>query len=141
MNTQIYIRLKHMLDASQAALKHLSRRKREDLDVNRTVLSAIVRELEIIGEAANSIPPTFRKKYPEIPWKQMIAMRNRLIHAYFDVDHDIVWTTTKDHLPILIQRLEMLLESISSDDENKFKKALNKVVTENDDNLRRLADK
>src|SRR5262249_47155858 len=114
MNDQIYIRLKHMLDASRAALKHISKKRRKDLDVNRTILSALVRELEIIGEAANSIPSTFRKKHPEIPWKQMIAMRNRLIHAYFDIDHDIVWITTKNYLPTLIQQLEMLLESFSS---------------------------
>jgi uncharacterized protein with HEPN domain len=100
-----------MLDASQAALKHLTGKKRKDLDSNRTILSAVVRELEIIGEAANSIPATFRKKYPEIPWKQMIAMRNRLIHAYFDIDHDIVWITTKDYLPSLIKQLEEVLES------------------------------
>lgn len=101
-----------MLDASKAALKHLSRKKRKDLDVNRTVLSAVVRELEIIGEAANSIPASFRKKYPEIPWKQMIAMRNRLIHAYFDVDHDIVWITVNDYLPVLIHQLEIVLNSL-----------------------------
>lgn len=97
-------------------LKHLSRKTRKDLDVNRTVLSAVVRELEIIGEAANSIPESFRKKYPEIPWKQMIAMRNRLIHAYFDVDHDIVWITTNDYIPPLIQQLEIVLNSLSEKD-------------------------
>lgn len=112
MNDEIHIRLKHMLDASKAALGHLAGKKRKDLDTNRTILSAVVRELEIIGEAANLIPSTFKKKHPEIPWKQMVAMRNRLIHAYFDVDHDIVWITTKDHLPLLIQDLEKLLESI-----------------------------
>jgi len=112
MNDQTYIRLKHMLDASQAALEHLAGKKRKDLDTNRTILSAIVRELEIIGEAANSIPSTFKKKHPEIPWKQMIAMRNRLIHAYFDVDHDIVWITARDYLPPLIEQLEGLLKSL-----------------------------
>jgi uncharacterized protein with HEPN domain len=111
MNDQTYVRLKHMLDASRAAIEHLTGKKREDLDTNRTILSAIVRELEIVGEAANSIPATFKKKHPEIPWKQMVAMRNRLIHAYFDVDHDIVWVTAKDYLPPLIQQLERLLES------------------------------
>ena len=112
MNDQTYVRLKHMLDASQAALKHLARSKRKDLDTNRTILSAIVRELEIIGEAANSIPSTFKKKHPEIQWKQMIAMRNRLIHAYFDIDHDIVWITVKNYLPPLIQQLEKLLKTM-----------------------------
>lgn len=112
MNDQTYVRLKHMLDASRAAVEHLTGKERADLDTNRTVLSAVVRELEIIGEAANSIPTVFKKKHPGIPWKQMIAMRNRLIHAYFDIDHDIVWVTAKDHLPILIQQLEQLLESV-----------------------------
>lgn len=102
-----------MRDASKAAIKHLSRKKRKDLDSNRTILSAVVRELEIIGEAANSIPESFRKKYPGIPWKQMIAMRNRLIHAYFDVDHDIVWITTKDDLPTLVTQLETILDLLS----------------------------
>jgi len=67
MNDQVYVRLKHMLDASRAAVKHLAGKRREDLDINRTILSAIVRELEIIGEAANSIATTFKKKHPEIP--------------------------------------------------------------------------
>jgi uncharacterized protein with HEPN domain len=109
MNDQIYIRLKHMLDASLAALEHLEGKERRDLDTNRTILSAVVRELEIIGEAANSISLTFKKKHPELPWRQMIAMRNRLIHAYFDIDHDIVWATTKNYLPELIQQLKKII--------------------------------
>ena len=112
MNDQTYFRLKHMLDASRAAIKHLTGKRRADLDTNRTILSAVVRELEIIGEAANSISTAFKKKHPEIPWKQMIAMRNRLIHAYFDIDRDIVWVTAKDYLPPLIQQLEQLLDSV-----------------------------
>ena len=112
MNDQTYVRLKHMLDASRAAIEHLAGKKRADLDTNRTILSAVVRELEIIGEAANSISTAFKKKHPEIPWKQMTAMRNRLIHAYFDIDHDIVWITAKDYLPPLIQQLKQLLESV-----------------------------
>lgn len=116
MSDPIYNRLMHMLEASQAAVKHLSRKKRSDLDTNRTILSAVVRELEIIGEAANSIPAIVKKKYPEIPWKQMIAMRNRLIHAYFDVDHDIVWITVSEYLPKLIDDLKTILKSISTED-------------------------
>ena len=109
-----------MFDASQAALRHLSGKKRKDLDVNRRVLSAIVREPEIIGEAANSIPPSFRKKYPEIPWKQIIAMRNRFnpMHILMLITN-IGWITTKNYLPTLILQLEMLLESLSSNDEKE----------------------
>ena len=100
-----------MLEASKAAVKHLSKKKRGDLDTNRTILSAVVRELEIVGEAANSIPPMIQKKHPQIPWKQMIAMRNRLIHAYFDVDRDIVWITTTQRIPALIAELEIILKT------------------------------
>lgn len=66
MNDQTYVRLKHMLDASRAAIEHLVGKKRKDLDTNRTILSAVVRELEIIGEAANSISSTFKKKHTDI---------------------------------------------------------------------------
>ncbi len=114
MKDPLYNPLVYMLEASQAAVKHLVKKKRKDLDTNRMVLSAVVRELEIIGEAANSVPATLKKKYPEIPWKQMIAMRNRLIHAYFDVNHDVVWITTTEHLPKLIEQLKTILKSDSA---------------------------
>lgn len=66
MNEQNSVRLKHMLEASKAAIEHLAGKTRADLDTNRTILSAVVRELEIIGEAANSIPLNVQKKHAEI---------------------------------------------------------------------------
>ncbi len=69
------------------------------MDTDRLLLSGILRELEIVGEAAGQISQDTKDRFPETSWKQMIGMRNRLIHAYFDLDRDIVWKTVKDFIP------------------------------------------
>ncbi len=62
---------------------------------------ATIRSLEIIGEAANKIPKSIREKFPKIPWKEMILMRNKLIHEYFDLDKEIIWETIKKDILFL----------------------------------------
>lgn len=108
------IRLKHMLDSSKAALSFVRKRTRKSLDTNRLLVSAIIRELEILGEAAGKISQTTKDKFPKLPWKQLVGMRNRLIHAYFDVDHDVVWKTVKDYLPNFCKELESIIASFDS---------------------------
>lgn len=76
---------------------------------NELVIDAVVRNLEIIGEASKNIPLSTRRLYPDIPWDQMNGMRNILIHEYFGVDVITVWHTTKIHLPILKKQLESIL--------------------------------
>lgn len=73
---------------------------------------ALTRCLEIIAEAASKVSPETRRQLPEIPFAKMISMRNQLIHAYFDVDLKIVWTTTVDHLPPLLTALDAALARI-----------------------------
>jgi uncharacterized protein with HEPN domain len=73
---------------------------------------ALVKEIEIIGEAASRLSLETRQQIPALPWTDIILMRNRLIHAYFDVDLDIVWKTFTDDLPPLIQELEKHLPHI-----------------------------
>ena len=68
--------------------------------------SAVIREFEILGEAARKVSQRTQKQFPKLPWKQLVGMRNRLIHAYFDVSYDIVWKTVKDHLPDFIRQLD-----------------------------------
>lgn len=66
---------------------------------------AVCRCLEILGEAANRAPPDVRERLPEVPWPQLIALRNRLIHAYFDVNRDVVWTIATEDAPALLRAL------------------------------------
>ena len=71
-------------------------------------IDSVIRNLEIIGEAARSIPDDFKVQHPDIPWDEMIGMRNKVIHEYFGVDHEIVWKTVTDDLPTLKKMLEYL---------------------------------
>lgn len=110
MSNRDRIRLQHMLDASQAAVSHLSNRRREDLDHDRLLLNGVVRELEILGEAASRISPIVREQFSFLPWKEMIGLRNRLIHAYFDVNNQAIWLVVKESLPPLILQLQKILQ-------------------------------
>ena len=86
-------RLRHMLEAAREAMGYLAGLRREDLDHNRQLQHSLVRCIEIIGEAASRLTPELRQAHSDVPWQDMIGMRNRLIHAYFDVDLDLVWQT------------------------------------------------
>ncbi len=91
MNRHDLVRLRHMHDAVLSALKFAEGRTQSDLGEDDMLCFALIRALEIIGEAAAQISTETRNSYPNIPWKAMTGMRNRLIHAYFDVDLEILW--------------------------------------------------
>ena len=87
----------------------------EGLDFNQfkgddKTSSAVIRKFEIIGEATKNIPEIIKKQYPEIPWKDIAGMRDKLIHAYSEVDLKLVWTTIHQRLPNLKSTIEKLLE-------------------------------
>jgi uncharacterized protein with HEPN domain len=79
------------------------------IKVEHTYKLSFVRLLEIIGEAARGMSDEFRAQYPELPWKKMVGMRDRLIHGYYDVDIDVVWKTATEDLPGLVAELEQIL--------------------------------
>ena len=81
----------------------------EAFEHNRTAQLAAAHALQIIGEAANRVSSQTRDLHPEIPWRQMIGMRNRLVHDYGHIDRAIVWSTLQTHLPALIVALEPLV--------------------------------
>jgi len=109
MFTDDQVRIRHILDAAREAVEYVQGRSREDLDGDRKLNLSLVRLLEIIGEAAKGVSAEFRQCHPDLPWKSITGMRDRLIHAYFDVNLDVVWETVTEDLSGLIARLEKIV--------------------------------
>ncbi len=105
--------LEDMLDAIDAIEEYSSGVSREQFLTDRMRKDAVVRNLEIIGEAAKSIPSTIKETYTKVPWEKMYRMRNIATHHYFGIDYEIVWKIIKDYLP---QDKEALIEIIQSFD-------------------------
>ena len=103
------IRVRHMIEAAEAVMRFLSGRDRAALDDDRMLLFALTRAVEIIGEAASKVSMETRDEAPFIPWAEIVSMRNRLIHAYFDIDHDILWKTAVEEVPELLGLLRPLV--------------------------------
>lgn len=103
------IRIRHMIDAGREAIAFASGRCREDLSTNRMLALSLVKSVEIMGEAASKVTENLRSNYPALPWREMVTMRNRLIHGYFDINLDIVWQTVVTELPPLVEMLEAIL--------------------------------
>ena len=99
------VRLLHMLEHAREAVELISSRKRDDLDDDRVLSLALVRLLEIVGEAAGRVSPQAQANRPDIPWSQIVGLRNRLIHGYDSVDMDILWQVLVEDLPELIRVL------------------------------------
>lgn len=104
------VRVHHMLDATREALEFVAGKTREDLDADRVLSLACTRLLEVVGEAASQVSQEFRAQHPQVPWAQIVSMRNRLIHAYFDVNLDVLWETLATDLPSLLKDLEEIVE-------------------------------
>ena len=77
--------------------------------LDRKTLNAVVRSIEIIGEAAKHIPKTIRDKAPDIHWKEITGMRNKIAHEYFGIDNKIVWDTAKRYLPRLRKQIDLII--------------------------------
>ena len=103
------VRLRHMLDAAREALQFAHGRTRADLDDDRQLVFALVKAVEIIGEAALQTSEMARAQLPGVPWEDIVGMRHRLVHAYFDINLDVVWKTVQADLPPLIPLLEQVL--------------------------------
>ena len=109
-------RLRHMLDHSRDALGMVAGKRRADLDRDRKLNLALVRLLEVVGEAASRTPPEERRQYTEIPWQEIVGLRNRLIHGYDSVDFDILWEIVCRDLPRLIAALEKVIPRGSAEE-------------------------
>ncbi|MBM3482428.1 MAG: DUF86 domain-containing protein [Alphaproteobacteria bacterium] len=100
------VRLRHMIDAGRKAAALVAARSRDDLDLDETLLLALTRLLEIFGEAAKAVSEDCRAANPHVGWRSIAGMRDRLIHAYFDVDRDIIWRVAHDQIADVVNQLE-----------------------------------
>ncbi|MBI5179217.1 MAG: DUF86 domain-containing protein [Nitrospinae bacterium] len=103
------IRLRHMLGAAKDALAIANGKSRGDLDAEITIRLSLVRCIEIVGEAASRLTQEGQVEFPQVPWEKIVNMRNRLIHAYYEINLDTVWNTVVDDLPPLVAELEKML--------------------------------
>ena len=108
-STEIYIKDIH--EYMERAEKHIEGIDIDDFLLDDKTCDAVIRCIEIIGEATKKIPDEIRKKYPSIPWSDMAGMRDKIIHGYFVVDFDNVWLVVKEEIP----RIKPLIEKVMSD--------------------------
>ena len=106
-------RLRHIRDECAYLSRRITGLQREEFLHNEDLKRAFVRSLEIIGEATKQTPADFRAQHPELPWRLMAGMRDRLIHDYGGVDYEIVWQTATEDVPGLLEKLEPLLGDAS----------------------------
>jgi uncharacterized protein with HEPN domain len=103
----------HIRDSINRILEYTSGKDKDVFFTNSMIQDAVVRQLEIIGEASNKIIKETRKKYPNVPWKQIIGMRNRIIREYFGVRLGLVWDTIQNDIPVLKHDVQKIIEDLT----------------------------
>jgi uncharacterized protein with HEPN domain len=103
--------LKHMLDAINVIEEYVNEVAYDEYMTNRMLQDAVMRELEIIGEATRNLSMELRNRYSEVPWKKIAGMRDKLIHGYFGVDLDAVWDTATKDIHDLKKKMQGVIES------------------------------
>jgi len=106
--------LDDLLSAMEKAMGFIVDLKYADFKKDEKTAYAVIRAIEIIGEAAGKIPVSVKLKYPDVPWKEMAGMRHKLVHEYFGVKLNIVWDTVKNEIPPLHQRMLQIVDEIKN---------------------------
>lgn len=112
-NYRLYV--KDIFEAMDAVQTFVEGMDFDALVADDKTASAVVRKLEIIGEATKNVPEEIRKKYPQVPWRQMAGMRDQIIHAYFAVDYAVVWDTLKTDIPSLQPIIAQILKDLGEE--------------------------
>ncbi len=99
------VRLRHLVDAAERAIQFTGGQSRSDLDTDEMLTLALTKLVEIVGEAARQVSIETKDTYPSVPWSAAARMRDRLVHHYFDIDLDVLWSTVQDDLPALLALL------------------------------------
>ncbi len=97
-----------MLDMAKRAVEALADKNRADYDKDDILRMGLTHIVQVIGEAARKVSPQFQRDHPEIPWRQIIGMRHRIVHDYMRVDEDVLWEVIQHDLPALLPHLEKL---------------------------------
>ncbi len=107
-----YEYLSDIIEAGKIIREYVSKKSQDDFLRDSLCQDAVIRRLEIIGEAARRISEQTQQAFPELPWGEMIGMRNRLIHKYDDIDVNILWDTVTGDIPDLIEKLDPILKNM-----------------------------
>lgn len=99
----------HIRDEAAYLVRHCRDLDRDAFQTDETLQRAFVRALEVIGQATKRLPPDFREKHPQVNWRAISGMRDRLIHAYFGVDYEIVWDAARNKVPTLLKQIEAII--------------------------------
>jgi len=102
--------LEDILEAAGAAREFVAGMGKDELAKDRRTRDAVVRNLEIIGEAAKKLPAQTRRDHPEVEWKKIAGLRDILVHDYFGIDMDIVWDIVQNKLPVLVEQVQRILD-------------------------------
>ena len=113
--------IKDIISAMKSIEKFVEGLSLDEVKEDDKTSSAVIRKFEIIGEATRHVPDNLKENYPDIPWKRMAGMRDRLIHAYFGVDYRLVWQAIKIDIPNLKPRLEEILAGLEKVDVGRKK--------------------
>ncbi len=101
--------LEDISDAVEDIASFIEGMSKRDFLRDKKTINAVIRSLEVMGEASKKIPGTIKKRHPSMPWKKMAGMRNKMIHEYFGVDKEILWSTAKNDVPTLREPINILL--------------------------------
>lgn len=112
------VRLQHMLDAAREALSFAKGRSRSDLDTSPMLRRALKDCIQEIGEAAAKVTDATRARASSLPWNQIVGMRHRIVHVYYDIDPNALWEVVEQDLPVLTEAINAVLQAWPADESN-----------------------